>query len=116
MLREAQTLVGSGDPSGRSAAPHMLTTPQSQARWVQQVLAHVPSRDKAECPSYWPCMESSQERRVSEMEVDHLVWAPMAEATREWATLAASRATSVAKERHRAATLSAAEVLSRMDE
>jgi hypothetical protein len=41
MLREAQTLVGSGDPSGRSAAPHMLATPQSQARWVQQVLAHV---------------------------------------------------------------------------
>jgi hypothetical protein len=33
MLREAQTLVGSGDPSGRSAAPSMLTTPQSQARY-----------------------------------------------------------------------------------
>jgi hypothetical protein len=76
MLREAQTVVGSGDPSGRSAPP-MLTTPQSQAGWVQQVLAHVPSRDKAECLSYWPCMESSQERRVSEMELDHLVWAPL---------------------------------------
>jgi hypothetical protein len=104
------------DPSGRSAAPHMLINPQSQARWVQQVLAHMPSRDKAECPSYWPCMESSQKRRVSEMEVDHLVWAPTAEATREWVTLAASRVTGVAKARHRVATLSAAEVIGRMDE
>jgi hypothetical protein len=73
VFREAQALSGSGGSSGKTASPPMLATSQGQARRVHKVLAHVPTQEKVKSPSYWPCMELSQERRVSEMEVEYLL-------------------------------------------
>jgi hypothetical protein len=96
MMKEAKTQLVSG-----GAGRDLRKTQAPRERWVDQVLAHVSRSEQEECPSFWPCMETSQERRVMEMESEHLIWTPTAESAREWVKRAASTVASTTTDRGR---------------
>jgi hypothetical protein len=115
-MKEAKSRMTLGGSGSRDARGDPRRARVARERWVERVLAHVPRADLDECPSFWPCMETSQERKVTEMESDHLIWTPTAESAREWTQRAAFTVASIVKDRQRAAMLSKPDVLERLDE